>query len=84
MAKLMCTDAPPAADDAPMVASMATLGIVPCQPFDMSKLDPAVQAALKDLPQTGLKTIEANKASIGKVVNGWVVSAVWVATAPTT
>ncbi len=74
MAKLMCTDAPPAAEDAPIVAKMATLGIVSCQPFDIAKLDPAVQAALKDLPQTGLKAIEANKESVGKVVNTWVIS----------
>jgi hypothetical protein len=57
VAKLMCADAPPAAEDAPMVAKMATLGIVPCQPFDITKLDPAVQAALKDLPQAGLNAI---------------------------
>jgi len=47
MAKPMGGDAPPAADDAAMVASMATIGIVPGKPFEMSKLDPAVQAALK-------------------------------------
>jgi hypothetical protein len=74
MAKLMCTDAPPASGDAPMLAKMATLGIVPCQPFDISKLDPAVQSALKTLPQTGLKAIEANKDSLGNKVNGWVIT----------
>jgi len=74
MAKLMCKDAPPAAEDAPMLAKMAKLGIVPCEPFDMSKLDPAVQEALKDLPQTALKRIEASKASLGEVVNGWIIS----------
>ena len=74
MAKLMGGDAPPAADDAPMVASMAKIGIVPGKPFEMSKLDPAVQAALKDIPQTALKKIEANKDSMGEIVNGWVVT----------
>jgi len=74
MAKLMCKDAPPAAEDAPLVARMATLGIVPCKPFDFAALDPAVQTALKDLPQTGLKAIEANKNNMGKMVNGWVIS----------
>src|SRR6185312_2961936 len=67
-------DAPPAAGDAPMLASMAKIGIIPGKPFEMSKLDPAVQAALKDIPQTALKKIEANKASMGEIVNGWVVS----------
>jgi hypothetical protein len=74
MAKLMCKDAPAAAEDAPLVAQMAALAIVPCQTFDMSKLDPAVQAALKDLPQTALKSIEANKLDMGKIVNGWVIT----------
>ena len=50
------------------------LGIVPGKPFELSKLDPAVQAALKDLPQTALKKIEANKDSMGEIVNGWVVT----------
>ena len=73
MAKLMGGVAPPAAEDAPMVASMAKIGIVPGKPFEMSKLDPAVQAALKDIPQTALKKIEANKDSMGEIVNGWIV-----------
>jgi hypothetical protein len=73
MAKLMGGDAPPAAGDAPMLASMAKIGIVPGKPFEMSKLDPSVQAALKDIPQTALKNIEANKDRMGEVVNGWIV-----------
>ena len=40
----------------------------------MSKLDPAVQAALKDMPQTALKKIEANKDILGAIVNGWVIT----------
>jgi hypothetical protein len=74
MAELMGGAAPPAAEDAPMLASMAKLGIVPGKPFEMSKLDPAVQAALKDIPQTALKKIEANKNITGAVVNGWAVT----------
>lgn len=74
MAKLMADTAPPAAGDAPMLARMAKLGIMPGKPFEMSKLDPAVQAALKDLPQTALKKIEANKENMGSVVDHWVIS----------
>jgi hypothetical protein len=74
MAKLMCKDAPPAAEDGPMVEKMAKIGIVPCEPFDMSKLDPAVQDALKDLPQTALQKIEAGKPSLGVVADGWNIS----------
>jgi hypothetical protein len=32
----------------------------------MAKLDPAGQAALKDLPKTSLQRIEANKDTLGK------------------
>jgi hypothetical protein len=53
---------------------MAKIGIVPGKPFEMSKLDPQVQAALKDIPQAALKKIEANKESLGQVINGWVVT----------
>jgi len=71
MAKLMCKDAPPAAADAPMLAKMATLGIEPCKPFELSKLDPALQAALKDLPEMALEKIGSNQASLGEKVAGW-------------
>ncbi len=36
------------------------------KPFELGKLDPAVQAALKDLPQAALKRIEANKDQHGR------------------
>lgn len=74
MAKLMDGATPPAPEDAPMLARMAKIGLVPGQPFDMAQLDPAVQAALKDLPKTALQHIEANKESLGKMVNGWVIT----------
>jgi len=74
MATLMDKAAPPAEADGPILARMAKIGIVPGKPFDISKLDPAVQAALKDLPQTALEKIEANKANLGGMVNGWVIT----------
>ncbi len=74
MAKLMGGAAPPAAADAPILARMAKIGIVPGQPFDMTKLDPAVQGALKEVPTTALKKIEASKDNLGAMVNGWVVT----------
>ena len=51
MARLMCKDAPPAPEDASIVAEMARIGIVPCKEFDLSALDPAAQEALKTLPR---------------------------------
>jgi hypothetical protein len=74
MAKLMGEAAPPAAEDAPMLARIAKIGLVPGQPFDMSKLDPAVQAALKDTNKAAMKRIQNNKNSLGDMVNGWVVT----------
>jgi hypothetical protein len=74
MTKLMAEAAPPAAEDAPMLARMARIGIVPGKPFEMSKLDAAVQAELKDLPQIALRKIEANRNNMGKIVNGWTVT----------
>jgi hypothetical protein len=57
-----------------MLASMARLGILPGKSFEISKLDPTVQAALKDIPQTALKKLEGNAGSLGAIVNGWIVS----------
>src|SRR5262249_21979682 len=74
MAKLMGGAAPPAQEDEPILARMAKIGIVPGKPFDMAKLDPAVQAALKGLPKMALQKIEANKNIVGKMVNGWVIT----------
>jgi hypothetical protein len=74
MAKLMAGAAPPARADAPIIARLAKIGIVPGQPFDMTKLDPAVQAAMKDVPQAALQKIGANQSSLGKIVNGWIIT----------
>ena len=74
MAKLMGAAAPPAQEDAPMLARMARIGLVPGQPFDLTKLDPAVQSALKNLNQDAMKRIEKNKGSLGAMVNGWVIT----------
>jgi hypothetical protein len=74
MAKLMASDAPPAADDGTILAEMAKIGIVPGKPFEMSKLDPAVQAALKDIPQAALKKIEDNKDVLGIKDGRWIVT----------
>jgi hypothetical protein len=74
MAHLMGGAAPPASEDAPMLARMAKIGLVPGQPFDIAKLDPATQAAFKDLGKIALQRIEANKEALGAMVNGWIVT----------
>lgn len=73
MAKLMGEAAPPAPEDAPIVARMAKIGIVPGKPFELAKLSPEVQAALKDLPQTTLDKISALFKTAGKIENGWLI-----------
>jgi hypothetical protein len=74
MAKRMSEAAPPAPEDAPMLARMAKIGLVPGQTFNISKLDPAVQAALRDINEPVMKRIEENKESLGAIVNGWIVT----------
>jgi hypothetical protein len=71
MTKLMGSAAPPAPEDAPMLARIAKIGIVPGKPFDPSKLDPTVQAALKDVPEIAVKRMNAAWESLGKEMNGW-------------
>jgi hypothetical protein len=65
-------DNPPAKADGPMLAKMATLGIIPGQAFDWGKLDPAAQQALQDVPKVGFETIMAHFKSAGTIENGWV------------
>ena len=50
---------PPAADDAPMVAKLAKIGIVPGKDFDASKLDPAVAKGIAAAPKPGQEKISA-------------------------
>ncbi|HTO71280.1 MAG TPA: DUF1254 domain-containing protein [Myxococcota bacterium] len=49
-AQLLKTN-PPAAEDAPMVAKLAQLGIVPGQDFAAAKLDPAVAQGIAEAPK---------------------------------
>jgi hypothetical protein len=75
LAKLMCTDAPPTAEDAPIIARMATIGLEPCKPFDLTKFDSATQSAVNDSVKTGWQRIEGNqKGGMGRIENGWTIS----------
>jgi hypothetical protein len=65
---------PPAPEDAPMVARMAKIGLVPGQDFDISKLDPAVAKGLQGVPKAAVEKIMANFKAIGTFVNGWAIS----------
>lgn len=71
LSKRMCDAAPAYTADAPALARFAKIGFEPCKPFTLAKLDPAVQAALKNLPKTALDQIGANQSALGKMVDGW-------------
>lgn len=70
LSKRMCTDSPAYGADAPALARFAKIGFEPCKPFNLSKLHPAAQRALKNLPHTALASINASQKSLGAVVDG--------------
>lgn len=71
LSELMKTN-PPAAADAPLVAKLATIGIVPGKDFDEKKFDKAVSAADQAaLPKQAFAAIMGNVAKIAPSVNGW-------------
>jgi len=73
-AELLKTN-PPAAEDAPMVAKLAKIGLVPGQDFDASKLDPAVAKGIAAAPKPAQEKVsdlkEAILAGHAKVEHGW-------------
>jgi hypothetical protein len=75
LAKLMGEAAPPAPEDAPIVAKMATIGLEPGKPFDISKLDAATQAALKGIGKTAQRKIFEQQSTSGTKKNGWLIPA---------
>jgi hypothetical protein len=68
---VLMKDNPPAKADAPMVELMARLGIVAGQPFDISKLDPAVARGLESVPKPAQEAIMGHFSRAGTEVNGW-------------
>jgi len=74
-AQLLKTN-PPTAEDAPMVAKLAKIGIVPGQDFDATKLEPAVAKGLSDVPKLAQQKIiswmkEGIAAGDLKLTDGW-------------
>jgi hypothetical protein len=74
-AELLKTN-PPSADDAPMVAKLAKIGIVPGQDFDASKLEPSVATGIAKAPKPAQDRIaawikEGVAAGDAKLENGW-------------
>jgi len=71
MAQLM-KDNPPTPEDAPLVAQMAKIGIAPGQSFDLTKLSPDAQQAVKAVPKAAFGKIMGYFKDGGKAENGWV------------
>jgi hypothetical protein len=74
MTKLMGKAAPPSPEDGAILAKMATIGIEPGKPFDITKLDAATQTALADVGKAGVQRIEGNQGNMGRIENGWSVT----------
>jgi len=77
-AELLKTN-PPYAEDAPMVAKLSKLGIIPGKDFDIAKSDPAVAQALAKAARTALPQIagwekEGIAAGDWRFENGWVIT----------
>jgi hypothetical protein len=70
LAKLMKTN-PPAAEDAPIVAEMAKIGLVPGQDFDPSKLGAFDKEAIKVVPKLAQVKIMEYFKTAAVPVNGW-------------
>jgi hypothetical protein len=64
-------DNPPSKEDAPMVAKLARLGIVPGQEFELDKQPPAVAEGLKRAPKEGVDQIMGFFTKAGTHENGW-------------
>jgi hypothetical protein len=64
-------DNPPAKEDAPIVANMAKISIVPGKDFDITKVDPAVAKGLAGVPKAAFEQIMAHFKSAGTLENGW-------------
>jgi hypothetical protein len=70
LARLMKANPPPAAD-APVLAKLATIGIVPGQPFDPSRLDPDVARGLERSVAVALQRLQPGREQKHQGINGW-------------
>ena len=61
---------PPYAEDAPILARLSRIGLVPGQDFDTSKI--ATAPGIKDVPKLAIERIARHFQSAGEELNGWV------------
>lgn len=74
IAMSMAVNPPVLPRDAPIVAEMAKIGLVPGKPFDLSKLPSADQAALADVGKVAYEQIAGEQKKGNKIVNGWLLT----------
>jgi hypothetical protein len=70
LARLMGSNRPPSAD-APILAKLATIGIVPGKPFDVAHLDPEVARVLERSVAVALHKLQPSAEQRRNGVNGW-------------
>jgi hypothetical protein len=72
LARLLKSNPPPPAD-APVLAKLASIGIVPGQPFDLSRVNPAVAKELEGSVSTALEKIQdaVTQKPTDNSENGW-------------
>jgi hypothetical protein len=71
LAKLLKTN-PPTAQDAPIVAQMAKIGLFPGQDFDPSKLNASDKEAMQGVPKLGLMKM-LGRVKEQQPINGWLI-----------
>jgi hypothetical protein len=62
---------PPPASEAPVLAKLAKIGVVPGEKFEPAKLDPAVAKGLEKSVAVALEKLKAASKETGAPVNGW-------------
>jgi hypothetical protein len=62
---------PPHITDEPIIARMRRIGIEPGKSLDFAKLDPAVQKALRSVPEDAQKLMKWKVPTLARVVNYW-------------
>jgi hypothetical protein len=73
LAKLM-KDNPPPPEDAPTLARIAKIGIVPGHSFDVGQLDPDVAKGVERAHRAGWEAIAGGVNAMGTLQNGWMVA----------
>ncbi len=71
MLAMLLKNNPPAPDDQEMVETLAKLGIIPGQAFDIKKVDPVIANALENAVKTGPDIIPSYARQLSSIKNDW-------------